>query len=49
MQPQVAKSLESVKQAYSLLLKIVVESNSRQNEILKKQVDLLKGHNEKLR
>ena len=36
MHPQVARSMSLIKDAYSLLLKIVVESNSRQNQILRK-------------
>lgn len=49
MHPQVARSLVMIKDAYSLLLKIVVESNGRQNQILRKQVELLRTSNEKLR
>jgi hypothetical protein len=47
MHPQVAKSLELIKDSYSILLKIVVESQSRQHSILQKQVNLLTIHNDK--
>lgn len=49
MHPEIGTGLELIKDCYSLLLKIIVESNSRQNSILKKQVDLLTKHNDKLK
>ena len=49
MHPEIAKALERIKDSYSSLLNIVVDSTMRQNHILSKQVDILKSHNEKLR
>ena len=49
MHPEISKALQYVKDSYSSLLNIVVDSSFRQNVILQKQVDLLKAHNEKLR
>lgn len=49
MHPEIGNGLELIKDCYSLLLKIIVESSSRQNSILKKQVDLLTRHNDKLK